>query len=48
MLEKMQDAGCTYIYFGFEQLEGDSGKKGKPVRLAKVEQVLSWCSELGI
>ena len=45
-LEKMQEAGCTYIYFGFEQIEEQIGGKGKPVQLEKVEEVLAWCKEI--
>ena len=47
-LEKMQQAGCSYIYFGFEQIEEQIGKKGKIVKLEKVEEVLAWCSEIDL
>jgi selenocysteine lyase/cysteine desulfurase/radical SAM superfamily enzyme YgiQ (UPF0313 family) len=45
-LEKMKQAGCTYIYFGFEQIEESIGGRGKPVQLEKVEEVLGWCKEI--
>lgn len=51
LLEKMSKAGCSYVYFGFEQLFPE-GKKvsqhAKKVELGKVQEVLSWCQELNI
>lgn len=47
-LQKMQTAGCSYIYFGFEQLEEKIHGRGKKVELKKVEKVLSWCKEIDL
>ncbi|MFA6253594.1 MAG: aminotransferase class V-fold PLP-dependent enzyme [Patescibacteria group bacterium] len=47
-LEKMQQAGCTYIYFGFEQIEEQIRGKGKKVKTKKVEEVLAWCKEINL
>ncbi|MBU1082837.1 aminotransferase class V-fold PLP-dependent enzyme [Patescibacteria group bacterium] len=51
LLEKMSEAGCSYVYFGFEQLfpEGEKvSSRAKEVKLGKVREVLSWCQELEI
>src|SRR3989344_7139660 len=47
-LEKMKKGGCTYIYFGFEQLEEAVEGRRKQVDPRQVEKVLLWCKELGI
>lgn len=52
-LRKMKEAGCSYIYFGFEELEVmDPTKKtrgyDKDQWKARVEEVLGWCQETDI
>ncbi len=55
LLEKMKDAGCTYIYFGFEHInfgvkseKEAQGKKAKVVDSKHAKQVLERCKQLGI
>lgn len=53
LLQKMKDAGCSYIYFGFEELEMmDPTKKTKGLDKEtwkrRVEEVLSWSKGAGI
>ncbi|HRY63557.1 MAG TPA: radical SAM protein, partial [Patescibacteria group bacterium] len=47
-IDKMKEAGCSYIYFGFEQLEEEISKGGKKIKLEKVVEVLGWCKSSDI
>lgn len=47
-LAKMKEAGCTYVYFGIEELGVQAGEGAKAVDAKKAEQVLRWCQDLGI